>query len=331
MKYKINGVNQFYFFAIKILVMKKNFLPLMLLLFGLCSCNKSNTGTTTQNQTPIVPDVKAVFINGDSLHYIDIGKGEPVVFVHGTLGDYRIWGAQMDTFALHHRVIAYSRRFAYPNKQVINDTADYTVVPHAKDLAELIRVLNLEPVHLVGHSYGAFTSLLTTINHPELIRSLTLGEPPVMSLMQDVSGGDTIRNNIITKAIMPSAKEFRNNNNEKAAALFLNGVMGDSLYFSKAPPQARDIMMINTLELRGYVLSQDFSTSITCDHLKKIKKPVLLMQGDRSPLFFTSIISQIDRCLENKEHATIANSSHGLELENPSAFNKIVLAFIENH
>ena len=209
--------------------MKKNFLPLMLLLFCFCSCSKNNTDTTTQNQTPVAPDVKAVFINGDSIHYIDIGKGEPVVFVHGTLGDYRIWGAQMDTFALHHRVIAYSRRFAYPNKQVINDTADYTVVPHAKDLAELIRALNLEPVHLVGHSYGAFTSLLTTINHPELIRSLTLGEPPVMSLLQDVPGGETIRNSIITKAIIPAAEEFRNNNNEKAAATIAHLAFGMKL------------------------------------------------------------------------------------------------------
>ena len=87
-------------------------------------------------------------------------------------------GAQMDTFSKNHRVIAYSRRYAYPNKQVINDSADYTVTPHAKELAEFIKALNLEQVHLVGHSYGAFTALLATIDHPELVRSLTLGEPP---------------------------------------------------------------------------------------------------------------------------------------------------------
>lgn len=312
--------------------MKKNSFPLCVLLslFCLWSCNNSNTATTKQNEAHAVPELKSIFINGDSIHYIDVGKGDPVVFVHGTLGDYRIWGAQMDTFAKNHRVIAYSRRFAYPNKQVINDSADYTVIPHAKDLVEFIKALNLEPIHLVGHSYGAFTSLLTTIDHPELIRSLTLGEPPVMSLLQDVSEGDTIRDNFI-KGIIPAAEEFRNNNNEKAVTVFLSGVMGDSSFFSKVPRQGRDIIMNNTLELRGYVLTKDSSPSITCDHLKKIKKPVLLLKGDRSPLFFTSIISEIDRCLENKERATLPNSSHGLELENPLEFNKIVLAFINNH
>src|SRR4026208_2565868 len=110
--------------------MKKNYFSLifLLMLFCLYSCNNSNTGTTTQNEAPGVPELKAVFINGDSIHYIDIGKGDPVVFVHGAVGDYRTWEAQMDTFAKNHRVISYSRRFAYPNKQVINDSAELTVI-----------------------------------------------------------------------------------------------------------------------------------------------------------------------------------------------------------
>ena len=32
--------------------------------------------------------MKSIFINGDSIHYIDIGKGGPVVLVHGGVGDY---------------------------------------------------------------------------------------------------------------------------------------------------------------------------------------------------------------------------------------------------
>src|SRR4026208_284847 len=180
--------------------MKKNFslAVFFVLMFCISSCNTNDKGTT-QAESRQSPEVKSIFINGDSIHYIDIGKGDPVVFVHGSLGDFRTWAGQMDTFAKNHRVIAYSRRFAYPNKQVINDSADYTVIPHAKDLAEFIKALKLEPVHLVGHSYGAFTALLTTKDHPELVRSLMLGEPPVMSLLKNVPGGDTIFNNFIAR------------------------------------------------------------------------------------------------------------------------------------
>jgi pimeloyl-ACP methyl ester carboxylesterase len=313
--------------------MRKNFFSLLFLplLFCLWSCNNNDTAKTAQSEAAAVPGVKSIFINGDSIHYIDIGKGDPVVFVHGTLGDYRTWGAQMDAFAKNHRVIAYSRRFAYPNKQTINDSADYTVIPHAKDLAGFLKALNLKPVHLVGHSYGAFTALLATIDHPGLVRSVTLGEPPVISLLQHVPGGDTIANDFITKAIMPAAEAFKNNNNEKAVTVFISGVMGDSLFFSKVPQKDRDIMMNNTLELRGSVFTKNLFPIVTCDDLKRIKTPALLLKGDRSPLLFTSIINELDRCLGNKELATLPSSSHGLEYENPVEFNKIVLGFIDRH
>ncbi|HEY0608611.1 MAG TPA: alpha/beta hydrolase, partial [Chitinophaga sp.] len=198
-----------------------------LLFFYLCICNSSTAQIPKQHQAGADPEIKKILINGDSIHYIERGQGPPVVFVHGALGDYRVWQAQMDTFAEHHRVIAYSRRFAYPNKQVINDSADYSPARHAKDLAAFIKALHLEPVHLVGHSYGAFTALSTTIDHPELVRSLSLGEPPVMSLLPSAPGGDTILRNFFQKALIPAGKAFKSNNNEKAVAIFLGGVMGD--------------------------------------------------------------------------------------------------------
>jgi hypothetical protein len=76
----------------KLFNMKKNFFPLnfFLMLLYLCSCNNSNTDKT-QNQAGTQTEIKSIFINGDSIHYIDIGKGDPVVFVHGAFGDYRTW------------------------------------------------------------------------------------------------------------------------------------------------------------------------------------------------------------------------------------------------
>lgn len=313
-------------------------LNLLLLLLFFSSCNNgtnSNNGksdtSTAQTQMLPLPELNSIFINGDSIQYMDIGNGDPVIFVHGTLGDYRIWAAQMDTFAKDHRVIAYSRRYAYPNKQVINDSADYSVIQHTKDLAAFIKALNLPPVHLVGHSYGAFVTLLVAMDHPELVRSLTLGEPPVMSMLKNAPGGDSILNNFITKALTPTSEAFKNNNNEKAVTAFIAGVLGDSLFFSRLPQQARNNMMDNTLELRGSVFSKNLFPTITCDTLNKIKAPVLLVKGDRSPVFFTAIIDELGRCLNRKELATLPNSSHGLEFENPVEFNKLVLRFIDKH
>src|SRR5688500_15195980 len=194
----------------------------LLLLFCLLSCNNNNTVTTTQDEALAAPEVKSIFINGDSIHYIDMGKGDPVVFVHGGVGDYRTFGTQMDEFAKSHRVIAYSRRFAYPNQQTINDSAKLSAVSHASDLAELLQALKLGPANLYGHSYGADTALLIAIDHPVLVSILLLGEPFISSLMQQVPGGDTVLNNFFTRAFVPVVEAFKNNKNEEGVKALIN-------------------------------------------------------------------------------------------------------------
>src|SRR5688572_283030 len=204
--------------------MKKNLIPLgfFWVLFYLFSCNNSNTAKT-QSQASTEPELKSIFINGDSIHYIDIGKGAPVVFVHGALSDYRTWRNEIDTFAKNHRVISYSRRYAWPNQQTIIDSSKHSYASHVKDLAELIKALKLEPAHLVGHSSGAFIAMLTGMEHPELVRSLTLGEPPVVSLLPEFDAN---------KPFFPEGVEaFMNNEPEKAVKLWVNGATEDSSHF----------------------------------------------------------------------------------------------------
>lgn len=121
-------------------------------------------------------------INEISLHYIECGEREPLVLVHGTLGDYRVWLDQVHLLSQNYRVISYSRRYHYPNPWP-QDASDFTVNIHAKDLADFIQHLDLVKVHLIGHSYGALTALIAARDHPGLVRSLNLGEPPAMSFL----------------------------------------------------------------------------------------------------------------------------------------------------
>ncbi|KIC93542.1 alpha/beta fold hydrolase [Flavihumibacter solisilvae] len=311
--------------------MKKNFFAIgFVVIVYLCSCSNSETAQS-QNLARKEPEVKSIFINGDSLHYVDIGKGEPVVFVHGAVGDYRTFGAQMDAFAKRHRVIAYSRRFAFPNQQTITDSTRLSVVSNASDLTEFIKALKLKPVTLYGHSYGADIALVTTIGHPELVRRLVLGEPFVPSMMQQVPGGDTILNNFFTTAFGPVMEAFKNNDNEGGVEALINGVMGDSTYFDRMPQKDREIMLANYPEAKGILSGKDNFPSVVCEDLKKIKAPVLLVRGEKSPAIFAIMIEGMKRCLSNREVATLANTTHGLEYESPAEFNNAVLSFISKH
>src|SRR5581483_9402800 len=102
--------------------------------------------------------------------YVERGQGTPVVFVHGSLGDYRTWGRQMEPFSQRYRVIAYSRRYHYPNRWS-GDGRDYSPSLHAGDLtAILAKLTGREPAHLVGASYGAAIALTMALNQPEAVR-----------------------------------------------------------------------------------------------------------------------------------------------------------------
>jgi hypothetical protein len=49
--------------------------------------------------------------DGVALHYVELGKGDPIIFVHGTTGDYSVWMEQLEAFAEKgYRAITYSRR-----------------------------------------------------------------------------------------------------------------------------------------------------------------------------------------------------------------------------
>ena len=152
-----------------------------------------------------------------------------------------------------------------------------------------------------------------------------------MSLLKNIPGGDTLENNF-GKAVFPGIEKFKTNDDEKAAEIFVSAVMDDSQYFAKHPQRIREIIMANTVQLKGSILySKTKSPDISCDDLRKIKTPVLLVTGDKSLLFLTLIIKELERCLPNKQKATLPNATHGLEYDNPSEFNKVVLGFIDKH
>ena len=56
-----------------------------------------------------------VLANGYRFAYRDQGQGRPVVFVHGSLVDYRAWAGTLAEPLDSTRSIAYSRRYYYPN------------------------------------------------------------------------------------------------------------------------------------------------------------------------------------------------------------------------
>ena len=129
----------------------------------------------TAQSAPDSPPIKTVRVNGAELSYVEQGRGDPVILIHGALHDYRSWSVQWPQLSKRFRVIAYSQRYNHPNPPIA-DGSQFSVEIFAADLAAFIESLRLAPVHLVGHSRGANIAMRVARDHPALVRSVVLWE-----------------------------------------------------------------------------------------------------------------------------------------------------------
>src|SRR5208282_4139395 len=119
---------------------------------------------------PIPSDAKCLQVNGYAIAYRDAGKGVPLVLVHGSLTDYRVWQSNIEVFSAKHRVIAPSLRHYYPEPWD-GTGGSFSVQQHAEDLAIFAKTLNLGKVHLLGWSRGGSVVVEVAKHHPETVRT----------------------------------------------------------------------------------------------------------------------------------------------------------------
>jgi pimeloyl-ACP methyl ester carboxylesterase len=281
-------------------------------------------------------------INNTRLEYIEQGSGEPVVFVHGGLSDWRTWLPQIDQFSVHYHVVSYSRRYHWPN-EAIPDNMDDQMMPHVNDLAELLRSLDIAPAHLIGNSWGAFICLMLALKQPQLVQTLTLGEPPVQPLLMGsppkplkmlklfVSRPRTASAvmNFMSKGYTPAVKAFRKGEIEKGMEYFTHFVLGKEAYIN-IPEERKDQMRANIKPQIAEFLGAGFPP-FTDDDARSIKAPALLVTGQNSPVFLLRMTDRLEELLPHAERTEIPDASHLMHEQNPGAYNEAVLGFLARH
>lgn len=273
--------------------------------------------------------MKKIQVNGTNFSYLEQGQGDPVIMVHGTLGDYRSWELQMETFAKQYRTISFSRRYHYPN-QCSGDESDYSAKLHAEDLSAFISALGLKSAHVVGNSYGAYTAMFHAIHHPEQVRALVLSEPPVLPLLDRNEKGPALRKDFLEKTWEPAGEALKRGEMEKGVKIFVDGVVTEGA-FDSFPSEVRKLILDNACEFKSETSSPDFWTPFTCEDAERITAPTLLLTGEKSLKMLKIVVDELGRCLPNKEIITVPSSSHETASENPEAYNKIVLNFLAKH
>ncbi|SMO99510.1 Pimeloyl-ACP methyl ester carboxylesterase [Geodermatophilus aquaeductus] len=281
-----------------------------------------------------------VALNGVSLAYREVGRGEPVVLVHGGLGDLRTWAAQLEPLGARCRVIAYSRRYARPNEPIAPGAVDPMPV-HVADLVTLLHTLGAAPAHLVGSSWGAFICLLTAIEHPEVVRSLVLEEPPLLPLV--LGSGPRPQPAVLMRSLRrrpratlavlgfglrtsaPMAWAYRRGDDERALQLFARGVLGRQA-LARLTPERRQQMRESADTLRA-----EFRAGfppLTEPDIRAVRAPALLLTGEHSPTIEGALSDWLADLLPDAEQLAVPGASHLMHEDDPAFVTDAIVGFV---
>jgi pimeloyl-ACP methyl ester carboxylesterase len=106
-------------------------------------------------------------VDGYRLHYVEAGKGPPVLLISGSFSTYRAWNPLLPILAKEYRVLALDY-LGTGDSDKPRSGFRYSIGEQADVIAKLIRVLRLGRTHLVGASYGGAIVFNLAARHPEV-------------------------------------------------------------------------------------------------------------------------------------------------------------------
>lgn len=272
--------------------------------------------------------------DGVVLHYIEAGRGPPVIFVHGSLSDYSYWHDQVEGFASRYHALAYSRRYDYPNTNPARP--GYSAVQDAEDLAALIERLRLGKVYIIGHSYGALTALILAIKHPRLVRAIVLAEPPVVSLLRDLPDeqatiGKTMYADIQAQMVRPMKAAFAIGDTDRGVGVFIDYVFGSPTAWSRMSASDKAATLRDAREWDIMMTSGTLFPEVDPAAIRAIRVPVLVMSGGKSYPFLSYIDQELVRLIPDSRSILYPKAGHQMWYRDPLLCRHDAEAFFRRH
>ena len=266
-------------------------------------------------------------VNGVELSYIDQGTGAPVVFVHGAFSDLRIWERQRPAVAQSYRFIAYNQRDHGPEPWP-DAGQHYSAATHAADLAAFLGALPVGPAHLVAHSSGGGVATLVALDHPDLVRSVTLAEPAIGTLLADLPEGKAPLDD--RAQVLAQVRAAVNAGDAlQATKVLFEWVDNEGPGTFDRQPEAVHQMFRDNARTLPLLLAAP-PPALSCATLGGVKASTLVIEGERTRRFFALIDEVVVRCLPGSRLVTIAQATHPMFVQQPGAFNDALVQFLRS-
>lgn len=240
-------------------------------------------------------------------NYLEEGKGEPLVLLHGLFGALSNFKDLVDHFKQSYRVII-------PLLPLFDLTLLETSVSGlAKFVTKFIEHQKLENIHLLGNSLGGHVGLVYTLKHPEKVKTIIL------------TGSSGLFENGMGETY-PKRGDYDYIRKKTELTFYDPKVATKELV-----DEVYDIVNNRIKALKIISLARSAIKHNLGDELKDIRTPVCLIWGRNDTITPPMVAEEFKTLLRNSELHWIDKCGHAPMMEVPVEFNKILEEFLAKH
>ena len=248
-----------------------------------------------------------------------VGSGDPVVFLHASICDRRMWLSQMEGIANRCQAIAYDRRgFGDTNAPAEDHSA-------VGDLMAVIdAVAGGKPAILVGCSQGARIAMDAALMHPALVRGLVLISPTVAGSPE--AGLPPAMQDLMAPLKAAEAARDLDRVNHLKARLFLDGPLAAE---GRVAGAVRD----QFLDMHGRALTIGAAGASRDDvaaysRLPEFTAPALVIWGNLDFPHIQERARRVADILPQGEAYESVDAAHLPSLDHPADITERIAAFV---
>lgn len=257
-------------------------------------------------------------LNGVRIRYEVAGAGHPIVLIHGHALDCRLWREQVGPLAPYYTLVRYDIR---GHGQSEAPPAGYSRPHYAEELRALVEHLGLTRPSLVGHSMGGGIALEYALRYPTRMSTLSL----VCTGLEGASYPESLSQVV--------AKQKGVLRREGKSAKFLRAAVISSLFDGvRRKPEKLALVKSMLADWSGANWLDDtvYPTPLKLhvERLGELKVPVLVVLGEKDGETFRHAADTLVRGITVVRSAIVPDAGHLAPLENPEAFNDILMDFV---